>query len=278
MDNLQIMCNRRTRKRLTLGVLVTALSMLSLQGAVRAQTVSSFEGDRGPGAAVCKANGAPIHCDRAEMDVAASGRQVVQVTWQNVNVYNSTGKLLKSTPLSTVIRDAGLDPNPAKGGGPFEPHIVYDEFIERWIITVTCLNDCTLVSAGADATGAWGGAYLLLPAGRPCLDRNPAVKLGYDRNGVYICGGHIGDDNPHTVPGVSATALRCRRKRSRRSRKVRRRSTSIGVTTCRSISSPRSTTIDRRLQPPRHSLPTRAATAPRSTRVSAPPISRSIGS
>ena len=37
----------------------------------------------------------------------------------------------------------------------------------------------------------------------PCLDRNPAVKLGYDKNGVYICGGHIGDDNPHTVPGVS---------------------------------------------------------------------------
>ena len=197
------MCNRRTRKRLTLGVLVTALSMLSLQGAVRAQTVSSFEGDRGPGAAVCKANGAPIHCDRAEMDVAASGKQVVQVTWQNVNVYDSTGKLLKSTPLSTVIRDAGLDPNPAKGGGPFEPHIVYNEFIERWIITVTCLNDCTLVSAGADATGAWGGAYLSCLQDGPCLDRNPAVKLGYDRNGVYICGGHIGDDNPHTVPGVS---------------------------------------------------------------------------
>ena len=66
--------------------------MLSPQGAVRAQTVSSFEGDRGPGAAVCKADGAPIHCDRAEMDVAASGKQVVQVTWQNVNVYDSDGQ------------------------------------------------------------------------------------------------------------------------------------------------------------------------------------------
>jgi hypothetical protein len=193
----------RTGKQLALGALLIAMHMLSLHGAANAQIVTSFEGDRGPGLEVCKSDAPPIHCDRAEMDAAVNGKQVVQVTWQNVNVYDTAGKLLKSTPLSAVIRSVGLDPNPPKGGGPFEPHIVYNEFIERWIITVTCANDCTLVSASSDATGEWGGIYLSCLQGGPCLDRNPAFKLGYDKNGVYICGGHVGDDNPNTVPGVA---------------------------------------------------------------------------
>jgi hypothetical protein len=195
---------RRTGKQLMSGVLLIALHLLLLGGAARAQAIHSFEGDRGPGLEVCSSNGAPIHCDRAEMDVAVNGKQVVQVTWQNVNVYDTSGKLLKSTPLSNLIRSAGLDPELAKGNGrQFEPHIVYNEFIDRWIITVTCKNDCTLVSASADAMDAWGGTYLSCLHGGPCLDRNPGLKLGYDKNGVYICGGHIGDDNPDTVPGVA---------------------------------------------------------------------------
>jgi hypothetical protein len=174
-----------------------------ISGAAMAQVITSFDGDRGPGEAVCKSRNPPIHCDRAEMDVAASGKQVVQVTWQNVNVYDTTGKLLKSTPLHALIRNAGLDPDPPKANGPFEPHIVYNEFIERWIITVTCANDCTLVSASPDATGEWGGRYLSCEQGGPCLDRNAALKLGYDKNGMYMCAGHVGDDNAQTVPGVS---------------------------------------------------------------------------
>lgn len=197
------MCNRRTGKQLMLGVFLIALHML-LPEAARAQAITSFDGDRGPGLDVCKSTGAPIHCDRAEMDVATNGRQVVQVTWQNVNVYDTSGKLLKSTALSELIRSAGLDPNLSKGNGrQFEPHIVYNEFIERWIITVTCKNDCTLVSASSDPMEAWGGTYLSCLYSGPCLDRNPGIKLGYDKNGVYICGGHIGDDNPNTIPGVS---------------------------------------------------------------------------
>lgn len=195
--------NRRLGKQPILWAALAVLSILA-SGAASAQTVNSFEGDRGPGLDVCKSDNAPTHCDRAEMDVAANGKQVVQVTWQNVNVYDTMGKLLKSTPLSSVIRSAGLDPNLSKGNGQqFEPHIVYNEFIERWIITVTCKNDCTLVSASADATGEWGGTYLSCLQGGPCLDRNPGLKLGYDKNGVYICGGHVGDDNPQTVPTAS---------------------------------------------------------------------------
>ncbi|MGN6463824.1 MAG: hypothetical protein ACTHLY_21820 [Pseudolabrys sp.] len=194
------MNNRRAATPFLLGLLAV-LQMLFLGSMTNAQTVRSFDGDRGPGLTTCKSENAPIHCDRAEMDVATNGKQVVQVTWQNVNVYDTAGKLLKSTPLAALIESVGLDPNLSRRSGKqFEPHIVYNEFIESWIITVTCRNDCTLVSADADATGAWGGVYLSCLQGGPCLDRNPGLKLGYDRNGVYVCGGHFGDNNPKTVP------------------------------------------------------------------------------
>jgi hypothetical protein len=42
-----------------------------------------------------------------------------------------------------------------------------------------------------------------LPARGPCLNHDPGLHIGYDRNGVYVCGAHIGDDNPKTVPGVA---------------------------------------------------------------------------
>jgi len=193
----------RFAKRIAMAAMLVALQVLSNAGAAQAQTITSFDGDKGPGRDVCKSATPPIHCDRAEMDVATNGKQVVQVTWQNVNVYDTTGKLLKSTPLAALIRTTGLDPDAKKDAGPFEPHIVFNEFIDRWIITVTCKSDCTLVSAGSDATGDWGGAYLSCLQGGECWARNPAVKIGYDRNGTYICGGRGGQENPATVPGVA---------------------------------------------------------------------------
>ncbi|WP_341704918.1 hypothetical protein [Ferrovibrio sp.] len=198
------MFNQRTLSRRLQILFLFALGVVAISGIASAQVVSSFDGDMGPGLEVCGAANPPTHCDRAEMDIAASAEQVVQVTWKNVRVYDKSGKLLKSTPLADVIRAAGLDPTLSKGSGQqFEPHIIYNEFIERWVITVTCRNDCTLVSQSSDATEGWGGTYLSCLQGGDCLNRNPGLKLGYDRNGVYICGGHIGDDNPQTVPGVA---------------------------------------------------------------------------
>ena len=51
------------------------------------------------------------------MDVAANGKQVVQVTWQNVRIYDYNGRLLHSTPMATLIRNAGLNPVPPKAHG-----------------------------------------------------------------------------------------------------------------------------------------------------------------
>ena len=186
------------------------LFTLLAAGVAAAQTiVHSFDGDSGPGLAACQSGSG--HCDRPEMDVAANGKQVVQVTWQNVRIYDYNGRLLKSTPMPDFIRSAGLDPtprprpnqNPPPHMSPYEPHVVYDEFLGRWIVSVTCLNDCVLVSASSDAGGSWGGVYLSCLQGGPCLDFDVASHVGYDKNGVYDCGAHLGDENPHTVPRVS---------------------------------------------------------------------------
>ncbi len=171
--------------------------------------VHSFEGDKGPGLAVCETG--VTHCGLPEMGVAVNGKVAVEVTWQNVRVYDYNGKLLQSTPMMTFIRNTGLNPIPTEhrkpsgpsAPGPFELHVVYDEFISRWIVTVTGQNDSMIVSASSDPAGKWGGVYPSCLNGGPCLDYDPAVHIGYDRNGVYYCGGHLGDDNPNTVPKVA---------------------------------------------------------------------------
>jgi hypothetical protein len=186
------------------------LCLLSLAGVATGQTiVHSFDGDSGPGLAACESG--VTHCDRPEMDMGTNGKQVVQVTWQNIRIYDNTGHLLQSMPMSTFVRKAGLNPvssnprvpNPPIAPGPYEPHIVYNEFIDRWIVTVTGQSDSLLVSATSDVTGSWGGVYPSCLQGGPCLSYDPAIHLGYDKNGVYVCAGHLGDDNLHTVPGVA---------------------------------------------------------------------------
>lgn len=192
----------RKSQALTERALLTAWCLLLPVGVATAQTiVRSFDGDSGPGLAACQAG--VTHCDRPEMDVAANGKQIVQVTWQNVRIYDYSGHLLQSMPMSTLIRNAGLNPIPPEAQGPYEPHVVYNEFINRWIITVTGLNDCLLVSASSDAADSWGGVYLSCLQGGPCLSFDAAIHIGYDKNGVYACAVHVGDDNPHTVPGYA---------------------------------------------------------------------------
>jgi len=187
------------------------LSLLLLAAAAQAQTiVQSFDGDKGPGLAACEAGHG--HCDRPEMDVGVNGKQVVQVTWQHVRIYDYSGRLVQSTPIADFVRKAGLDPTPpahprpqtpSKPMGPYEPHVLYNEFLQRWIITVTGLNDSTLVSTTSDATGSWGGASVSCQENGPCLNFDPAIHIGYDKNGVYECGGHLGEDSPHTIPQVA---------------------------------------------------------------------------
>jgi hypothetical protein len=187
-----------------------AFSLFFIAGAAPAQSVvRSFDGDKGPGLATCETG--VSHCGQAEMDVATNGKQVVQITWQNVSVYNKKGRLLQSTPTTAFIRNAGL--NPVSGSkrapgasvdpGPIEPHIVYDEFINRWLVSITGQNESLIVSESPDPKGKWSGIYPSCLQGGPCLNIDAAAHLGYDKNGVYLCAVHIGDDNPHTIKGIS---------------------------------------------------------------------------
>ena len=192
-----------------LPLLMTTCFLVHVPQSEAQTVVQSFEGDRGPGLAVCQTG--VTHCGWPDMDGGVNGKQVVQVTWQNVRVYDYGGRLLKSTPMTTFIRDAGLNPipppNPRAGGpvvlGPYEPHVVFNEFINRWIVTVTAFSDSMLVSASADAMSAWKGVNLSCLLGGPCLNFDPALHIGYDKNGVYYCGGHLGESNSNTIEGVA---------------------------------------------------------------------------
>ena len=96
----------RKRRILTGRTLLYAVCLPLLARSATAQTiVRSFDGDSGPGLAVCESG--ITHCDRPEMDVAVNGKQVVQVTWQNVRVYDYSGRLLQSTPMPAFVRNAG---------------------------------------------------------------------------------------------------------------------------------------------------------------------------
>lgn len=190
---------KRPWERITLSVVLCAGMAVASEG----QTiVHSFDGDKGVEFSQCHPE--TTRCGRQpESNVAANGKVVVQVTWQNVRVYDYSGKLLRSTPFFDFVKNTGLNPDPPKGKGPFEPHVVYDEFLDRWIITVTCMNDCLLVSASADPLGKWGGVYPGCLQGGACLNADPAIHIGYDRNGIYYCGGHAKDEHPLTVPGYA---------------------------------------------------------------------------
>ena len=138
-----------------------------------------FDGDQGKGLSGC--SGSPPKCRQLpELNVAANGTQVAQITVQDLTVFDYSGHLLGKTPLPTFVTNAGLNPNNAGTGFPYEPHVFFNEFINRWMVTTTCLYDCFLVSASSDATGSWQGIYVAKDGS------DPGMHLGYDINGAYI--------------------------------------------------------------------------------------------
>src|ERR1051326_8150472 len=95
------------RHFVSIAVLVANSVVVCISSTASSQTiVRSFDGDKGPDQEHCRPQ--EIRCGRqAEMVAAANGKQVVQVTWQHVNVYDYRGKLLQSTSLPEFIHKAG---------------------------------------------------------------------------------------------------------------------------------------------------------------------------
>jgi hypothetical protein len=118
----------------------------------------------------------------------ASG-QVLVATGQDVAVYDTSGKLLKTQSTENFIRAAGIDLDawksrpalpPQAAGKVNDPRATYDSLIGRWIVACSCSGDFLMVSSGKDATGVWKGVALTDSAG------DLTMFPGWDKNGVYV--------------------------------------------------------------------------------------------
>jgi hypothetical protein len=140
-----------------------------------AQSVGvQFDGDLGS----VNSSGRPAYRDHPDGTIASSGAQLLQVTGQDVQVYDYTGKLLKSTPTGQFIVQAGLSsPTTVKVS---DPRAIFDPIIDRFIFVCSCPGDYLIVSASHEATGPWKGVILSGYTG------DLSMRAGYDKNGVYI--------------------------------------------------------------------------------------------
>lgn len=127
-----------------------------------------FDGDTGTG-------NPPAYKDHPDMAVAANGAQIVETTGQNINVYNYSGGLVKSTATATFIKNAV-----GNVGVVNDPRLVYDPFVSRWLFVCSCSANYLIVSATSDATGAWRGVALSADSG------DLAMRVAFDKNGVYV--------------------------------------------------------------------------------------------
>lgn len=130
--------------------------------------IIQFDGDTGAG-------NPPAYKDHPDMAVAANGTQVVETSGQNINVYNYSGTLVKSTPISSFIANAV-----GTVGTVNDPRMVYDPFISRWLFVCSCAANYLIVSADTDATSTWKGVALSGDSG------DLAMRIGFDKNGVYV--------------------------------------------------------------------------------------------
>jgi hypothetical protein len=86
--------------------------------------------------------------------------------------------------------------------------MLYDPLSQRWFATVSGTSDpdsFLAVSTSSDPMQAWKGAKLPLPR----ID--PGVKIGVDRNGLYICSANGSSDmreasNCFVIPKADAIA------------------------------------------------------------------------
>lgn len=164
-------------KRLLFAILLTLVPSL------QAQTVlTQFDGDACTGGSLC-------YRDHPDPSLAANGYQYVEVTGKGVNVYDYSGTLLKSTAMGSFITNAGL-----RAGQIHDPRVIYDSFINRFIVVCSCMTDMIIVSQSSDGTGVFKGVALTSSIGDltmfPGFDINQVCISEYDSvhgSAQYIC-------------------------------------------------------------------------------------------
>lgn len=142
--------------------------------AARAQGVTvlkSFPGDSGPGPK-----------DNPDNTGGVGPTHIVDCTDANVVIHDKkTGKVLKRMTQTEFWKAAkpGFDLPKLN-----DPRLTYDPIAKRWYMVVQS-QDATpygflAVSESSDPTKGWRGAQLPMPPA------NLGMKLGFDKNGVYI--------------------------------------------------------------------------------------------
>jgi hypothetical protein len=179
---------------LTLITVVQAVPALSAEVTV----VAAYPGNKGPGW-------------KSSIDVAGAvgPEHVVDFDEGGFVVHDKlSGKQL----LRFSTREFWQNVEPAKSFDPQEnpndPRILYDPLCERWFACAagTTVADCFLaVSTSSDPTRPWKGVQLPLP------QIDPYMKMGVDKQGLYICSYNGSDDwqqamNCYVIPKRDAIA------------------------------------------------------------------------
>jgi hypothetical protein len=131
----------------------------------------SFQGDFGPGPK-----------DNPDNTGGVGPNHVVDSTDANIVIHDKiTGKVLKRMTQSEFWKNA-------KPGFTLptlnDPRLTYDPLAERWYLVAQAQNATPYgflaVSESADPARGWRGVRL------PMAPANLGMKLGFDKNGVYI--------------------------------------------------------------------------------------------
>jgi hypothetical protein len=156
------------------GVLLAVTHCVFAPSPARAQGVTvlaSFAGDSGPGPK-----------DNPDNTGGVGPDHVVDCTDANIVIHDkNTGKVLRRVTQTEFWKNAtpGFDLPKLN-----DPRLTYDPLVKRWY-TVVQAQDATpygflAVSESADPTRGWRGVRL------PMEPANLGMKLGFDKNGVYI--------------------------------------------------------------------------------------------
>ena len=171
--------------------LTTAICLLPATVWAQGLTVlTSFPGDSGPGPK-----------DNPDNTGGVGPNHVVDCTDANVVVHDKkSGKIVKQMTQTEFWADA-------KPGFTLpvlnDPRLTYDPLAERWYMVVQAQNATPYgflaVSESSDPTLGWRGVRL------PMEPANLGMKLGFDKNGVYITFIIMTGDT-HTMHGCFAIA------------------------------------------------------------------------
>jgi hypothetical protein len=156
--------------RIVLAILIGSLVPASV-GAQGVTVLTTFAGDSGPGPK-----------DNPDNTGGVGSSHVVGCTDANVVIHDkATGKILKRMTQTEFWKAAkpGFDLPKLN-----DPRMTYDPLVKRWYMVVQA-QDATpygflAVSESADPTKGWRGVRL------PMEPANLGMKLGFDKNGVYI--------------------------------------------------------------------------------------------